>query len=306
MNEKKKVLIGGGSGLIGTRLTELLTQKGYRVRHLGRKAKSAAAGGVPTFEWDIHRQTIDERAFEGVDVVINLAGANVNGHRWTKAYKEEILTSRTGSSKLLVDFLNQKKHQVTNFLSGSAIGYYGLANSPHVFTESDPSGTDFMAQVVVQWEKVSDQVTNPKVNVAHVRTGIVLSWRDGALKEMARPIKLLAGAPLGSGKQYVSWIHLEDICGIFMHIIENNLSGTFNGVAPNPATNEEITKAIAKELHKPLLLPNIPAFALKIVIGEMAAAVVGGSNVSSKKIESTGYQFKYPNLEAALNAEPKT
>lgn len=292
------ILIGGGSGLIGTRLTEILLQKGYQVRHLGRKAKD---GPAKTFEWDIHRHTIDERAFDGVTHVINLAGANVNGHRWTKEYKNEILVSRTESTRLIVGFLNNKPHTVKQFISGSAIGYYGLANNPEWFHEEDKPGVDFMAQVVVEWERIADQC---KVPVVKLRTGIVISEHGGAYKEMARPIKLYVGSPLGSGKQVVSWIHLEDECGIIIHIIENNLSGPFNATAPEPATNEEITKAIAKKLHKPLWLPNVPGFVLRIVLGEMTDAVLGGSKVSPEKIQSTGYKFQYPTIESTLNPKP--
>jgi len=292
------ILIGGGSGLIGTHLTKILLQKGYQVRYLGRKAKD---GAVKTFEWDIRRYTIDERAFEGVTHVINLAGAHVNAKRWSKSYKEEILKSSTESTRLIVDFLNNKPHQVKQFILGSATGYYGVDNSPQSFHESDPPGKDFMAHVVVEWEKVGDQVNNKQVKVAHVRTGIVLAKESGALEEMSKPIRLYAGAPLGSGKQHVAWIHIEDICGIFMHVLENNLSGVYNGVAPEPATNEEITKEIAKRLHKPLWLPNIPGFVLKIVLGEMAYAVLNGAIVSPQKIESTNFIFKYPTLPAALD-----
>jgi len=292
------ILIGGGSGLIGSHLAKILIQKGYQVRFLGRKAKE---GNVKTFEWDIHNQKIDERAFEGVTHVINLAGANVNGKRWSKSYKEEILRSRTDSTKLIVDFLNNKPHQVKQFISGTATGYYGVDNTSKVFHETDPPGKDFMAHVVVEWEKAADQLKNSQVTLAHIRTGIVLAGESGALPEMARPIKLYAGAPLGSGKQVVAWIHIDDICGIFMHVLENNLSGTYNAAAPGVATNEDITRAIAKRIHRPLWLPNIPGFVLKIVVGEMAYAVLNGAIVSPEKIESTGFKFKYPTLNSALD-----
>jgi uncharacterized protein (TIGR01777 family) len=285
------VLIGGGSGLIGTRLTEMLLQNGHQVRHLGRKAKD---GQVKTFEWDIHKKTIDELAFDGVDVVINLGGANISGHRWTKAYKEEMLISRTGSTQLIVDVL--KKRNGIRFIAGTAIGYYGFGNETHWFKETDPAGSDFMAQLTVAWEKVANQIGDAAI----IRTGIVISSHGGAVEEMARPIRFYVGSPLGSGKQVVSWIHLDDECRIIMHVIENNLSGVFNAVAPEPATNEEITKEIARKLHKPLWLPNVPAFVLQIVLGQMAEAVLNGSRVSSEKIQSTGFKFQYPTIGSAL------
>lgn len=295
----RRILIGGGSGLVGSRLTELLTQKGYQVRHLGRTAKE---GAVRTFAWDVNKQTMDERAFEGVTAVINLAGANVNGRRWTAAYKKELVDSRIDSTKMIVDYLNNKSHSVKNFISGSAIGFYGFGDGSTWFRETDLPSTDFMSQLVSGWEHEASKVNSKNIKVATVRTGIVLSQRGGALEEMARPIKLYVGAPLGSGKQIVSWVHIDDLCRIFIHILDNDLSGPYNGVAPEPATNEAITKAIAKALHKPLWLPDIPGFVLKIILGEMANAVVNGSMVSADKIRSTGFEFQYPALEEAIGS----
>jgi uncharacterized protein (TIGR01777 family) len=294
-----RILIGGGSGLIGSRLTELLTQKGYQVRHLGRTPKE---GAIRTFAWDANKQTIDERAFEGVTTVINLAGANVSGKRWTKAYKKELVDSRIVSTKLIVDFLNNKPNDVTNFISGSAIGFYGFGDDSTWFRETDLPATDFMARLVSDWENEASKVSNKKIKTAFVRTGIAFSGKGGALQEMARPIKLFAGAPLGPGKQMVSWVHIDDLCRMFIHILENDLSGPYNGVAPEPASNEAITKSIAKALHKPLWLPNIPGFVLKIILGEMADAVLNGSMVSADKIRSAGFEFRYPTLEEALDS----
>ena len=297
MKEGHKILIGGGSGLIGSRLTELLTQKGYHVRHLGRTAKE---GAVRTLRWDIHKQTIDERAFDGISTVINLAGANISGHRWTDAYKKELADSRIGSTRLLVDFLNTKPHGVTNFLSGSAIGYYGFGDDTIWFRETSLPSTDFLSRLVTDWEHEASKVNDKNIKVAVIRTGIVFSERGGALPVMARPIKLFAGAPLASGKQIVSWIHIDDMCRMLIHILENDLSGPYNGVAPEPATNAAITKAIAQQLHKPLWLPNIPAFALRIILGKMSESVVKGSQVSSEKIQSTGFEFQFPSLSQAV------
>jgi uncharacterized protein (TIGR01777 family) len=291
------ILIGGGSGLIGSRLTQLLSQKGHRVLHLGRKAKD---GPVKTFEWDIHKQTIDERAFEGVSAVVNLAGANIDGQRWTEAYKRELAISRTGSTKLIVDFLNNKPHNIKHFISGSAIGVYGFGSESQWFREADPPGNDFLAQLVASWEHEASKLKNEDVKLAFVRTGIVFANKGGALDAMKRPIKLYAGAPLGSGKQLVSWIHIDDLSRIFIHILENGLAGAFNATAPDPASNERITKAIAKKLAKPLWLPNIPEFVLKIILGDMTGSVVNGSMISSEKIQSTGFAFQYPTLDKAL------
>jgi uncharacterized protein (TIGR01777 family) len=271
----------------------MLLAKGYSVSHLGRKARS---GKVKTFEWDIHKQTIDERAFESVDIVINLAGANISDHRWTESYKNEMRVSRVGSTQLIVNSL--KKRSGIKFIAGSAIGYYGLGDSTQWFRETDPPGNDFMAQLTVEWENAANQIKD----IVHIRTGIVISSHGGAIEEMAKPIRLFVGAPLGSGEQIVSWIHLEDLCGIFMHVIENNLVGTFNGVAPEPASNEEITNELAKKLRKPLWLPHVPGFVLRIVLGEMADAVLNGSKVSCEKIQSTGFKFQYKTIREAILA----
>ena len=289
----RRILIGGGSGLIGSHLTKLLSNKGYNVRHLGRRAKDTP---VKTFEWDMDKQTIDKRAFEGVDVVINLAGANISERRWTEKFKKEMLTSRTVSTQLIVD--NIKDKPGVHFIAGSAIGYYGFGDSSKSFKETDLPGSDFMAQLTVEWEKVASQLDN----LTHIRTGIVVSEKGGAVEEMSKPIKLGVGAPLASGEQIISWIHIDDHCGILIHILENKLKGIFNLVAPQPVTNEEMTRAIARKLHRPLWLPNIPPFVLKIVLGEMADSVINGYKVSSEKIQSTGYQFKYPTFNEALNA----
>lgn len=295
-----RILIGGGSGLIGSRLTELLTQKGYQVRHLGRSAKE---GAIRTFAWNIHKQTIDEHAFKGVTGVINLAGASINGKRWDEAYKKELIDSRIVSTRLIVDFLNSKQHNVTNFLSGSALGFYGFGSSSRWFRETDLPASDFMARLVSDWEHEASKVNDPTIKVACVRTGIVMSGRGGPLVEMARPIRLFVGAPLGSGQQMVSWIHLDDLCRMFIHILENDLSGPYNGVAPEPASNEEITKAIAKAYDKPLWIPNIPSFLVRAILGEMSGAVLNGSMVSADKIRSTGFEFQYPTLQGAITRE---
>lgn len=292
----KTILIGGGSGLIGSRLTELLLQKGYQVRHLGRKAKE---GTVRGFAWDVDRGTIDERAFEGVDAVINLAGANISGARWSEEYKKELLTSRIRSTKLVVDFLDRGNHSVQHFIQGSAIGYYGFGDASVMFGEEDRPGNDFLAQLVVAWEQAA-QLQASQTLQSVVRTGIALSTRGGALVELAKPIRWWAGAALGSGHQLVSWIHVDDLCEIFVYLLEHKLGGVFNAVAPLPASNKQMTQVVARTLHKPLLLPNVPAFVLKVILGEMSSSVLNGSYVSAEKIQRSGFKFKFETLEPAI------
>ncbi len=293
----KKILITGASGLIGSRLTELLLKKGYQVSHLSRGRKS---GQVPSFVWDVDKGEMEKPALEGVDAIIHLAGAGVADTRWSKSRKEEILTSRIESSRLLYKKLSTVNHSVKTVVSASAIGYYGF-ESDEVFIEDSKPGTDFLANVTKQWEEEVDKLASLAIRVVKLRIGIVLSERGGALTEMIKPIKLGVGSPLGTGKQQLSWIHLDDLCEMFIHAVEtNSLNGAYNAVSDLWITNAELTKAIAQVLKKPLWLPNVPGFVLKIILGEMADIVLNGSKVSADKIKKTGFVFNYIRLDETL------
>lgn len=291
-------MITGASGLIGTRLTEMLVEAGHSVSHLGRNKRP---GKIRSFTWDLKQKKLDREAFRNVDSIIHLAGANVGDKRWSKAWKKEILDSRVQSLRLLKEELSKGDHAVTTVVSASAIGYYGFSDGTEVITETHPPGHDFLSTVVDQWEKEADTLESLGIRVVKIRVGIVLSDRGGALQEMAKPITLFAGSPLGSGNQFVSWIHLDDVCRMFILGCENkNMSGSYNGVAPLPVTNRELTKRIARVLKKPLILPPVPGFILKLVIGEMADVVIHGSKVSPDKIRQCGFRFKHEDLDEAL------
>ena len=295
----KHVLITGASGLIGTRLTEMLLARGYSVAHLGRSKKD---DGVKSFVWNVDKQVIQPGALKGITAVIHLAGAGVADKRWTEERKQEILDSRTKSTALLLDELKKGHHTVTSFISASAIGYYGFEHDDKVFHEDDAPGTDFLAQVTRQWEDEVNKINNLGIRVVKIRVGIVLSEKGGALKEMSTPIRMYAGSPLGTGEQMMSWIHLDDLCSIFIKMLEEEQhTGAFNAVSPYPVSNAELTKEIAEVLRKPLLFPKVPAFVLKLVLGEMANLVLNGSNVSADKILKTGFKFQYDDLKLALN-----
>ena len=283
--------------MVGSRLSELLTEKGFHVTHLSRNPKGKE---YTSFHWDIKNQEIDEEAIKSADAIVHLAGAGVADKRWDDARKKEIYNSRIDSTKLLFEKVKELKPDLKYFLSASAIGYYGWDSGEKVVDETTPKGEGFLADVVDDWEKEVSQFDELNIPNGKIRVGVVLSEKGGGLTEIAKPIRFGFGAPLGSGKQFMSWIHLDDLCGIFIHCIENQIGEIVNGVAPNPATNKSLTKAIAHQLNKPLFLPNVPKFALKILVGEMADMLVGGNNVSSKKIEKLGYSFKYPELEQAL------
>ncbi len=295
----KKILITGASGLVGKRLTELLLQKGYQVCHLGRSKRQ---GAVPSFVWDVDKGTIESETFTGVDALIHLAGAGVADKRWTESRKREILESRIKSSALLFETLKKENGTVQSFVSASAIGYYGFGLSDEVFTEESKSGSDFLAQVTKQWEEGVDQINSLGIRVVKLRIGIVLSNKGGALAEMAKPIALGFGASLGTGNQYLTWIHLDDLCKMFIKAVEDQLmNGAYNAVGPEWVTNEEMTDAIAKILKKPLWLPPVPGFVLKMILGEMADLVVNGSKISSAKVQAAGFKFKFTKLEEALS-----
>lgn len=291
-----KILITGASGLVGSRLTEMLLNAGYQVAHLGRTARQ---GKVPRYVWDIEQGLIDEQAFENVLGIVHLAGAGVADKPWTPKRKLEILESRTKSTALLAHYL-EKKSEIKTVVSASAIGYYGFGLSQEELTEASNAGTDFLASVVKAWEQEVDKIQNKRV--VKLRIGIVLSEKGGALKELLQPIRWNVGAPLGNGQQFMSWIHIDDLCRMFIQALENEaMRGVYNATGPHAITNRELTSAIAKKLHKPLWLPAVPAFVLRMLLGEMAGMILNGSVVSSAKIQKAGFSFQYPTVESALD-----
>jgi len=293
-----RILITGGTGLIGGHITSKLRESGKDVAYLSRMPSHASR--IPAYEWDIQKQLIDSDCLKDTEAIIHLAGAGIADHRWTPERKEAILQSRTKSTALLHKLLKENKHDVKTVVCASAIGYYGYSNGEWKNEEADPA-SDFLADVTRAWEDAEDRLAETGVRVVKIRIGIVLTMEGGALKELARPIQWWAGAPLGSGHQYMSWIHIEDLCNIFLHALKHEeMEGAYNAVAPNPVTNEEFTKAVAKSMNKPLILPNVPPFALKLMIGEMAEMLLGGAKISSEKIQKTGFEFRYPELQDAL------
>lgn len=295
----KKVLITGGSGLVGSRITEMLLSNKYKVAHLGRTPK--VKGEVITYKWDYKERYIDPEAFNGVDYIINLAGANVGDGRWTAPRKKEIYDSRVVSTQLLFDAIKENNITIKKFISASAVGFYQDSNE--LMTEDKPAGEGFLADVCKNWEAKAQQFENINIPVAIVRIGIVLSPKGGFVGEMAKPIKLGVGAALGNGKQLISWIHNDDLAAIFLKAIEDdNFKGIYNGVSPEPESNAAITKEIAKILNKPLWLPKVPAFALKILFGEFSYELLVKHNISARKLVDAGFKFKYTDLNNALTS----
>ena len=293
------VLITGGSGLIGQKLTSMLQQKGYRVTHLSRQAGNK--NGLVIYAWDVNKNKIDDEAIRTADYIIHLAGANIGEGRWTSKRKKEIIDSRAGTAGLLYEQLHRHKKKLKAFITGSAVGYYGMVTTDKIFTEQDGPANDFLGESCRLWEESAGPIAAMKIRTVWARFGVVLSPDGGALKKMAAPIKSFIGSPLGSGRQYVPWIHIEDACRALIAAMENeNMQGAYNLVTAHHVTNAELTRAIAKTLRKPLWAPAVPPFVLKLLLGEMAKMVLEGSRVSNEKILSTGFRFKFPELEGAL------
>jgi uncharacterized protein len=296
----KEIIIAGGTGLIGTVLCRMLLSSGYRVNVLSRHTRTSNIPELQYYKWDIAKKEIPVDLFYQSDTIINLSGANVGERRWNEIYKNEIMESRVKSTRLIVDILRNTDHKIKTFLNGSAIGYYGI-NFSRPAEEDDQAGDDFMAKVCVAWESEARKLDSEKVRLVIARTGIVFSSIEGAMHQMMTPIKLFAGAALGSGNQMVSWIHIDDVCRALIFAMENtNVIGPINLVAPHPATNLAITRALAKVLRRPILLPGIPEFILKLILGEFATSVTGSQIVSARKLLNAGFEFNHPQLEEAI------
>lgn len=291
-------MITGGSGLVGTRLTQLLQDEGYNVIHLGRQKQRK--GPVLTYKWDIAEQTVEVEAILRADHIIHLAGAGVADKRWTEERKQEILRSRVDSAQLLINELKKNKIRPITFVSASAVGYYGNTGNELV-DENHAAGTDFLAEVCIAWENAVQPITELGTRLVILRTGIVMSSQGGALPQTAKPIQFGIGASLGDGNQFVPWIHIDDLCRLYIHAIKNTkLQGIYNATAPTPVTNKELTDSIAEALGKKTISAPAPPFVLRLALGEMADTLLGGQRTSSMKAQDAGFTFKHPQLVPAL------
>lgn len=295
-----RILITGSTGLIGTELVALLLRKGESVHYLTTsKEKLGNRLNYQGFYWNPEKGIIDESALIGVDAIIHLAGATVS-RRWTDAYKQEIVESRVFSANLLYKTLKSNPHQVKQIVSASAVGIYP-GNLTKLYYE-DETGVDdsFLGKVVTKWEESADRFRSLGIKVCKLRTGLVLSEKGGALPEMAKPIRLGFGSAFGSGKQYQSWIHIDDLASLYYFAVTNSLQGVYNAVAPTPITNAMLTKEIAKALGKPLFMPNIPKFLLKLILGEMHEILFTSQKVSARKAIESGFQFRFTEADKAI------
>ena len=298
------VMITGGTGLVGNVLSRMLEAKGYQVIILTRSAKNKEKkGNIRYAEWDPGRQTIDVAALQSADFIIHLAGAGVVDKKWTSAYRKEILESRTLSSKLILDNLRNHSHQVKAIISSSAIGWYGADTVPgKMFVETDPPSDDFLGTTCRLWEESIENAPG-KIRVCKLRTGIVLSNDGGALPEFKKPLQFGIAGIIGDGRQMVSWIHIEDLCRMFIYAIENEiLQGSYNAVAPVPVNNRKLTLTLANAVRGRFYIPvNVPSFILKIMMGSRSVEVLKSTTVSCEKIKQAGFTFLYPSIEAAIS-----
>jgi uncharacterized protein (TIGR01777 family) len=293
-----KILIAGGTGFLGQHISSYLRKEGNLISILSRKS-----GGPDTYIWDVKKGHVDERAFAGVDTIINLAGAGLADHRWTDSYKKEIIDSRVDSARLIFDTLKRiPNHSVKTYISASAVGYYGECGDAWV-DEMFRAKEDFLGSVCSAWEKAAHEFESLAIRTVILRIGFVLANDGGALPVMSRPIRLFAGSPLGTSKQYLSWIHVDDLARIFSFAVtQEKLHGTFNSVSTKPVTNKELLKEIANVLHRPLWPVNVPPFVLKMLLGEQAAIVLEGQRVSNEKLRLAGFELKHIDLHAAIKS----
>jgi len=293
------VLVTGGTGLIGKRLCEKLKDAGFDVAILSQVRYNKSE--FPIFYWNWQKEEMDEIAIKNSDFIIHLAGANIAGNRWSPERKKLIVDSRVKSAAFLHRKIKELNISPKAFISASAVGYYGAITTHKVFREVDTPANDFLGMTCQLWEEASAKAFDPRIRTVQLRTGVVLTPSGGALAKMMQPIKLGFGAALGSGKQSMPWIHVDDLCAMYIKAISDvKMHGAYNATSPNNETSKTMTKAIAKSMGKWIWLPNIPGFILKIIFGEMAEMFLFGSKVSSTKILDTGFEFRYPKLKDAL------
>ncbi len=297
----KTILITGGSGMVGRRLSELLLKKGYDVIWLSRERHIKA--DIPRYRWDLLKGQIDKEALEEADVIVHLAGVGLAEGKWTEARKRMIVGSRVRSAQLILEKLQEMETKVDAFISASAVGYYGAVTSDIVFKEDDKHiENDFLSETCYKWEEQAKEFTTDLgIRSVSIRTGVVLSKDSELVKKAVLPTKFGLGAPLGKGSQYMPWIHIDDLCRIYIKAIEDeSMTGAYNAVAPEDTTNADFMKTIANVLKKPMFLPRVPEFVFRLFLGEASQIILEGSRISSHKIQDAGYEFKYKTLRRAL------
>ncbi|MEO8852278.1 MAG: TIGR01777 family oxidoreductase [Ginsengibacter sp.] len=301
------VLISGGTGLIGSHLSKHLSENGFDIVILSRNKNSRSENPKISYSyWNVKDKVIDEEVVKKADHIVHLAGAGVMDKKWTEDYKKKIVDSRTKSAELILSCLKEGQHNVKSFVSASAIGWYGadskLPGKNEPFIESDMPSKDFLGETCVLWEASVEPVTAMGIRLVKLRTGIVLSNKGGAFKEYKTPMKFGVASILGSGKQIVSWIHIDDLCRMYREGIQNNyLHGNYNAVAPEPVSEKELILTLGQKMRNKFFIPiYVPVFSLKLIFGKRSVELLKSTTVSNKKIKATGFTFLYPSIESAI------
>ncbi len=296
-----KIIITGGTGFIGSKLSRELADTGHEVFVVDRRIPVVSGGtlnGITYYQADLLKDSIPE-VFASVEAIIHLAGASIF-KRWTPSYKQLIIDSRVKSANAIFEFLREREHSLKVFVSASAIGFYGDERGEEVLTESSSVGKDFLSEVCEKWESSGHQFSQIGARTVSVRTAIVLGPGGGMMSQILPLFKMFVGGKLGSGRQWFSWIHIDDLVRVYIEALENeNLSGPVNASAPNPVRNSEFTKELAKALKRPAIF-TVPAFALRIMLGEFSRAVLGSQKVLPTKLQAISFQFRKPDIGTAL------
>lgn len=294
----KHILITGATGMIGKKLISVLLKSGHELSVLSRGHQKIP--GVKVFLWDVYNHKIDKECMAGVDTIIHLAGENIAAQKWSPKRKKQIVDSRVLSTQLLYQTLKETKAPVRSIISASAVGYYGDSGD-EILVEESPAGYGFMAECCEAWEQAVDKGRQLGLRIVKLRIGVILSAKAGALAAFEKPIRLFVGAALGSGRQWIPWIHIDDLVAMFVYAATHQtLSGAYNACAPFPVTNATLTKTIAKKLHRPVWPFNVPEKILKLILGEMSEVIFLSTNTSAEKILEADFKFKYTQLNDAL------
>jgi uncharacterized protein len=297
---KENILITGGTGFIGKKITNLLIESGYAVSVLSRN-NIKNTSSISYYKWDVENNFIDEKAVLKADYIIHLAGENIADKRWSPKRKTEIINSREQSIQLIYDVLKKNDKKLNAFISASGIGIYGALNGETICSENTPPANDFLGTTCQKWEAAADTIESLNIRTVKIRTGLVLGKNEGFLKKMIPVFKYGLGSALGSGNQYMPWIHIDDLCGIYLESIKKeSMKGSYNAAVNDNTTNAIFSKTLAKIYGYSIWLPNVPAFILEIILGEMSNIITKGRRVYSDKIEKKGFQFNYKDLETAL------
>jgi uncharacterized protein (TIGR01777 family) len=295
----KNVLISGGTGLVGKAIASLLEEKGYRVAFLSRNLSSE---DHRFYYWDIVAGTLDPKAIEFADIIIHLAGENISAKSWSKDQKRKIIESRVKSTELLFEKMKASSKKPSLFISASAVGYYGIEPSTEEAREEDKPGDDFLAKTVQMWENAVLKIEELAIPTIRLRFGVVISEQGGFLSSIVWPVKLGIGSPVGSGDQYIPWIELSDLAALIHFVLTlDKPKKVYNAVAPEHISNRELMRTLAKKMNKPFFFPAIPSFMIRLLFGEMGDIILFGKKVSSDRISSEGFSFKYKSFEEAIS-----